>query len=348
MKFFRVKNKKILPGVVIIIAAISLIVYLKVFRSEKRDCSEYPKVVETEIVKKTPFKHRINLIGTVRPKNYCVLTAKTGGTIDTLIPAGSNVKKGDIIAKIENADIEKTYNLSISAKEIAQSQHNRVVRLVKQKVSSQKELEDSRKNLIDADKDLAKASIDMQNMLVKAPFDGILGAYKIKDGEQVSEGNHVATFYNHDRLLVEFDIPSQYIRKINVGQEVVMKEDGRGFALKHVQKAIDEESYMCPASFELPDPDGTQIIGASVDLALTVEAKDQAIVIPFSAVYLYEGREVVYVVRDGKAEISDIKVGIRNDDSVEVLSGLKEGDEIIILGQDRLYPGISVKIATKN
>ena len=263
-----------------------------------------------------------------------------------MIPAGSEIKKGNIIAKIENADIEKTYDLSLAAKEIAQNQYNRTAHLVEKKINSQKELEDARKHLIEADKDLARASIDRENMLVKAPFDGILGAYKIKDGEQVVEGNQIATFYNYDRLLVEFDIPSQYIQKINVGQEVIM--NGRSFALKHVQKAIDEETYMCPASFELPESSNDQIIGASVDLVLTIEEKQQTIVIPSTAVYLREGKDVAYLVRNGKAEISEITLGIKNDDSVEVLSGLQEGDEIILLGQDRLYPGISVKVAEKN
>ena len=322
-----------------------LIVYFKIFRIQKRDWSEHPKVVETVVVKKSPFKHQINLIGTIRPKNYCVLTAKTGGTIDTLIPAGSAIRKGEIIAKIENADIEKTYDLSLTAKEIAQNQYNRTAQLVQKKINSQRELEDSRKHLIETEKDLARASIDRENMLVKAPFDGILGAYKIKDGEQVYEGNQLATFYNHDHLLVEFDIPSQYIHKINIGQEVAM--NGRRFALKHVQKAIDEETYMCPASFELPDSDSDQIIGTSVDLVLTVEEKQQTIVIPSTALYLREGKEVVYLVRDGKAEISEIALGIKNDDEVEVLSGLQDSDEIIILGQDRLYPGIDVKVSEK-
>lgn len=218
--------------------------------------------------------------------------------------------------------------------------------MVEKKINSQKELEDARKQLIEAEKDLARASIDRENMLVKAPFNGILGAYKIKDGEQVREGDQLATFYNHDRLVVEFDIPSKYIAQVNVGQEVIFS--GQSFQLKHVQKAIDEETYMCPASFELPESDGDQIIGSSVDLILTVKQKQQAIVIPFTAVHILEGKEVVYLVRDGKAEISEIKLGIKNDDAVEVLSGLQEGDEIILFGQDRLYPGISVKVAEKN
>ncbi len=123
--------------------------------------------------------------------------------------------------------------------------------------------------------------------------------------------------------------------------------NGRRFSLKYVQKAIDEETYMCPASFELPDSDSNQIIGSSVDLVLTVEEKQQTFVIPFTSLYLHEGKEVVYLVRDGKAEISEITLGIKNGDEVEVLSGLQDGDNVIIFGQDRLYPGIDVKIAEK-
>ncbi|MBR1735062.1 MAG: hypothetical protein IJ730_06435 [Alphaproteobacteria bacterium] len=115
-RFFEIiKNYKAL---IVLGLFLIFLVCFKLFRSQKQNWNGYPKVVETEIVKKSQFKHQINLLGTIRPKNYCVLTAKTGGTIDTLIPAGSEIKKGNIIAKIENADVEKTYDLPSFLKKI--------------------------------------------------------------------------------------------------------------------------------------------------------------------------------------------------------------------------------------
>jgi membrane fusion protein (multidrug efflux system) len=342
LHFFWKEKYKFLAVAVVVFA----IGYFKFFCTKKHDWNEPTKVVETEIVKKSSLKQQINLIGTVRPKHYCILTAKAGGTIDILIPAGAVLKKGEMIAKIENPDIEKTYNLSLSAREIAQNQHSRTLQLVSRGVNAKKDSEDSLQKLIEAEKNLARASIDHENTLVKAPFNGILGAYKIKDGEQVCEGNQVATFYNREQLMIEFEIPNQYIQKINPGQEVLV--NGKALALKHVQKAIDEESHMCPASVEFETSGDDLIIGSSVDLMLTVEEKQNAIVITNSAVFLRDGQNVVYIVKDGKTEIRKIELGIKNREKAEAIKGLEEKDELIIIGQDRLYPGMIVKIAEKN
>jgi membrane fusion protein (multidrug efflux system) len=339
--FFRKKY-----GTVAGLAVIAIIGYFKFFHAEKSGPADHVKVVETEIVARSAIKHRINLIGVVRPKHYCVLTAKARGTIDTLITSGSFVKKGDLIAKVENPDIEKTHKLSISAKEIAQRQYGRVFTLARKNVSSQKDADDAYQHLIEAEKNLAHASIDLENTQLKAPFDGILGAYKIKDGEQISEGDRVASLYNREQLLVEFDIPSQYVHRINPGREVIV--NGRTLTLKHVQKAVDEETHMCPASVEIDSAGDDLLIGDSVSVTITVEEKENVPVISADAVFIRSGKDVVYVVKDGKTDLREVEVGLKNKDQVEILKGLDEKDEVVIIAQDRLYPGMPVKIAGGN
>jgi membrane fusion protein (multidrug efflux system) len=339
--FFFVKEKY---KIAVCLAVVAIVAF-KFFYTKKTEPPEHIKVVETEIVARSEMKHRINLIGVVRPKHYCVLTAKARGTVDTLIPEGSSVKKGDLIAKVENLDIEKTYKLSVSAREIAQRQYDRIFYLAQKSISSKKEADDLHQRLIEADKNLARASIDLENTRLKAPFDGILGAYKVKDGEQISEGDRVASFYNHLQLMVEFEIPSQYVHKINSGQEVIV--NGKAAALKHVQKAVDEETHMCPASVEI-NSEADILIGDSVDLVLTVEEKEKAMVVPASAVFIRNGKDMVYVIKDGKTDLREVEIGLRNRDNVEILKGLDEKDEIVTIAQDRLYPGMSVIVAEKN
>ncbi|GHT91274.1 MexH family multidrug efflux RND transporter periplasmic adaptor subunit [Alphaproteobacteria bacterium] len=345
------------------------------FFNQKSPEPEPLKVVETEKVTKSEITHEIDLIGTVRPKHYCVLTAKARGTIDTLVLAGSVLKKGDVIAKIENPDIEKTYELSMSVEKIARDQHERMRLLAQKRVKSQKESEDTLRSLMEAEKDLAKARIEQKNTMVEAPFDGILGAYKVKDGEQVAEGCPLASFYNPEQLQVEFEIPSQYVMKIEPGQLLYINH--APLKLTHVQKAIDEESHMCPASASVtPDPFSASLpvaryasttfgaettstkenasgattvtlIGNSVAVRLVVEQKKDVIVIPHSAVFFRNGKNVVYVIENGKTVLREVELGIRNKERVEILSGLKENDEIICIGQDRLSEDMEVRIASK-
>jgi membrane fusion protein (multidrug efflux system) len=335
LKLFK-DNKKLFISVGILIICI----LIKVSFSGGQQSPPNFKIVEIEIAKKSDISYEVGLIGTVKHKNYCVLIAKARGTIDTLIPAGSIIKKGDIIAKIENPDIEKTYELSVSGEQIARAQYERTRNLAKSGVSSKEALEDKEKTLIDAGKALATAKIELDNITIKAPFDGVLGVYKIKDGEQVAVGEQLVSFYNSDDILVEFDIPGEYISKINPNQTVFI--DGSKFKLTHAQKAIDEDKHMCPAYIEIKNKDNF-IIGSSVDIKLTVEHHDDVIVIPYSSICIRDGKDSVYIAKDGKASLKYVEVGIRNKDKIEIIKGINEEDKVIIAGQDRLFEGISIK-----
>ncbi|MDR0662046.1 MAG: efflux RND transporter periplasmic adaptor subunit, partial [Holosporales bacterium] len=245
--------------------------------------------------------------------------------------------------KIENAEIDKIYRLSLSAQQLAVQQQRRAELLRKQGLLSQKESDTVHQTLLETEKTLARAQIDCENMLVKAPFDGVLGTYKTKDGAQVSVGTSLATFYNPETLLVEFAIPSQYIAKVHLGQLVTIQ--GQSLALKYVQQAIDEETRMCPASVEIFGASGSWVIGSSVEIKLTVEEKSNVLIIPRSAIFLRGGKDVVYVVgKDNIIEERSVLLGISDRERIEVTSGLSEKEVIVAIGQDRLYPGISVKM----
>jgi membrane fusion protein (multidrug efflux system) len=124
--------------------------------------------------------------------------------------------------------------------------------------------------------------------------------------------------------------------------------NGRTLALKHVQKAVDEETHMCPASVEVNSGADTLLIGDSVEVTLTVEEKENVMTVPASAVFIRSGKDVVYVIKNGETDLREVEVGLKSKDKVEILKGLDEKDEIVIIAQDRLYPGMSVRVAEKN
>ncbi|MDR1907765.1 MAG: efflux RND transporter periplasmic adaptor subunit [Holosporales bacterium] len=317
-------------------------VAFRLLNSPKPTWEEEVKVIETQIVKKIKITHEINLIGTIKPKRYCVLAAKTSGIIDTLIPASTTAKKGEVIAKIENANIEKVYELSLEAERIAKAQYDRVSSLTKGGASSSATLEEKQQQLIAAQKDLARATFERNNTIIAAPFDGTLGAYKVKDGAQVTQGEAVVNFYNSSEILVEFEIPSKYINKINKGQQVLI--NGFSYKLTQVQKIIDDETHMCPAYVELGNGKDC-VIGDAVDVAVVLEEKSDALVIPYSAVFVENGRKAVYLVKEGKTYFQDVELGIRNKEQVEVVRGLNEYDELVTIAPERLRDDMVVTVA---
>ncbi len=307
------------------------------------------KVVETEIIQNGRLRRMEKFIGTIRSKNYCVLIAKSNGTIDTLYHAGSSMKKGDIIAKIDNPDIEKNYDLCLNAEKLARLQYERIKKLEKSGASSRGNLEEKEKAWIDAQRMLSLSKIELDNIMIKAPFNGILGVYKIKDGEQIRVGDQIVSFYDPNNMVIDFDIPGEFIDKIKDGQTVIINNSIES-NITHIQKAIDEEKHMCPAYIDIKNNNKNDglIIGDNVYLDVVIEQKNNAINVSKNAVFIRNDKNFVYVVKNNVLELRNVEIGITENERVEITKGLLKNEEVVSISQDRLYDKMTVSIAKNN
>jgi membrane fusion protein (multidrug efflux system) len=280
-----------------------------------------PKLVETQILS-------------------TILIAKGSGLLDTLLPSGQPVKKGDLIAKIINPDIEKSYHLSKATAKIALIQYKRLKSLKKTGYVSTREVEEKKQIWIDAQKELAKTKIELKNMRFYAPFNGIIGAFKIKEGAQVNEAAAVVTVYDPSSLTVEVDIPCTNLSQIKDNQPVYIFN--KPFKLSHMQKMIDDETHMCPADIDIHCEDC--LVGANIAVQLVVKEKQNTLVIPTQALFLRDGRTCIYKIIDNQIELVKVETGIQDKDKIEIISGLIPGDQVIIKSPERLYPGLTVAI----
>ena len=169
-----------------------------------------------------------------------------------------------------------------------------------------------------------------------------MGLFKFREGSQVNKEDIIVQFYNPKSLIVEFDVPLSVAKKVENGGQIFVND--KEYRLTYIQKMLDEETHMCPAYAEIDC--SNCVIGTTVDVSLVTQAKQSVIVIPLEAIFLQEGKPFVYIVKDSKAVITPVSYGIRDKKHIEVTSGLKEGDQIIPFGHNRLYPDVAVKIST--
>ncbi len=337
-KIWQSKHSKMI--IVISSLLIFFMSYFIIHRSSKIPPSLPIKLVETEILAPTTIQKTIKLIGTVRPKHTTVLAAKGSGLLDIFLSSGQTVKKGDLIAKIINPDIEKSYQLSKATAKIASTQYKRLQSLQKTGFVSTREVEEKKQSWIEAQKELAKTKIELKNMRFYAPFDGIIGAFKIKEGAQVNEASAVVTVYDPSNLTVEVDIPCTNMPQIKANQSVYVFN--KPYRLNHLQKMIDDETHMCPADVDIHCKQC--LIGANITVDLVVKEKQETLVIPTQALFLKNGKPCIYKVNNNHIELVGVKTGIQQKNKVEITSGLKPGDQVIIKSPERLYPGLEVAI----
>jgi membrane fusion protein (multidrug efflux system) len=310
------------------------------------------KVVEVETVSLNDITQTVRLIGTVQAKRSATLTAKTVGTLDHIAYAGQEIRKGDLIAKLENADLEETYHLSINAEIIARNQYERIEGLAKNKVKAAKDVEDSRNQWIEAQKSLATAKIEFEKTRYIAPFDGIVGVFKIREGAQVQVGNPIVSFYDPSELIIEFDIPAPVLKQIHEdpGASSQQKDhaaiiNGNMVKVAHIQRMIDPDTHMSPAYVDFSCDNC--MVGSNITIDFIVVEHKGVMILPYEAIFLREGKPHVYGVKDNKTALCPVTLGIREKDRIEVTAGIKAGDPVVIRGQERLSPDLEVKVFEK-
>lgn len=298
------------------------------------------KVVEVVTVVPQGIEQTVRLIGTVRAKHATILAAKATGVLEIFKQSGEHVSKGTLIAKIINPDIEKRYEFAASTARIAKEQYERALILMKTGATSKQISEEKQSALLEAELSLATAKIELDKVRFYAPFNGIIGAYKERDGTEVKNEAPLLSFYNPAALIVDFDIPAPLLPSVNVGQKVMI--NGKRYSLTHVQKMLDSLTHMAPATVDISA--NGYIIGMSIDVDLTVFEKNNVIVLPDEAVFLNQGSSHVYIIKDSKTVLTPVELGLRAKDKVEIVNGLSKGDVVVSQGQGRLSDSMKVQI----
>ncbi len=302
---------------------------------------ETQKVVEVTRVKKEVIYQSVRLIGTVKAKKSSILVAKISGTITSIVPSGTKVSKGQVIAQLENTHLKNSVRLSQEASNIAKKQYNRAATLQKSGFVSKKNMEEIESTLIDNQQKLAEAKIKLDESRFVAPFDGVVGPHKLREGSHAQDGDEILTFYDPTDLIVEVDIPAQHFASLESDPKI--KIDNKIYPLGFVQKIVNPDTHMASTTIDIPDTN--HFIGEPLFVDLLVKEHKDALIIPSEAIFLKDNKQYVYLVTGKENELSlqAITPGIQEKEKTEILQGLKEGDLVVVRGQDRLYPGLSVK-----
>ncbi len=299
-----------------------------------------PKVVEVEKASFSSIKETTSLIGVVKAKNEAVLTTKTSGNVDFLVQAGDKVKKGDVLATIQNPQLPRNVELAQRTLEITKKQLDRSESLEKTKTIAKESLENKNVELFKAEKALSDAKTALENAQFIAPFDGVVGVFRAQEGAHLNVGDPLVSIYQPGNLVINVDIPERFVKDLSLDHKVII--DGKTFPFSGIQRMIDPETHMAPAYVNF----GCEncVIGSNVIVELILNESEKAITLPFEAVNFEGDKPSVYIVKDDKADKQVVELGMREKDRVEIKSSLNEGDLVVVKGITRLYPTAAVTI----
>ena len=309
--------------------------------------------VIAEVIKESTISDASEITGILLPDEEVNLSFETSGKITAIhFTEGSNVEKGQLLAKVNDAQLQaQLRKLEVQLK-LAEDRVYRQNALLEKEAVSKEAYEQVQTDLamLKAEIDMVKANIDLTEL--RAPFDGIIGLRQVSEGTYATPSTIISKLTKITPLKIEFAVAERYSGLLKNGANLTFKVDGQLKPFK--AKVYAMESHVDPSSHTFairalyPNTDGKLMPGRFASVELKTQEFNNAITIPSQAIVPEMGIDKVYLYKNGKAIPVNISKGIRNEARVQVLNGLNIGDTIITSGTLQLRTGLKVTLDKVN
>jgi membrane fusion protein (multidrug efflux system) len=288
----------------------------------------------------------------LRPIEQADIGSKTLGYLDAvLVDRGDRVRKGELLAIVRPSDLPDQLAAAKSQAALAQANYERATRLAPSGVVSQQELQQATAAWNAAQAQLNAMATKLGETRIESPIDGWVADRRLDPGALVgSQGGSgtILTVVRTDTLKVFLSVNEHDAAGITVGKSAHVELDalpGKSFTGKVVRVApvFDPLTRTLDAEVHLENPSGELRPGMYGRGAIVVDVHPAAIVAPIEAVQIVGDAAFAFVVEGGVAHRHDLRLGVDGGDWLEVLDGLKAGDDVVVAGADGLAEGMKVR-----
>lgn len=260
---------------------------------------------------------------------------------------GDYVKKGQVLLTVDDSTVSPQVSQAAEGVKQAQANVDRMRELYEAGAVSRVEYETAQSTLTNARLAYESASAATSFYTVTAPISGILSSFNVAVGAAVGQ-NMVGSISDTSRLKLNASVTENMALKIEEGDTVEIyiasldkSFDGKVETFAGVP-ATGTVTY--PVSISISNDDGTILPGMVAEVRIKTEKADFAVIVPSETVFTKNGESVAVVLNGNIPKIVKVETGIDNGDFVEILSGISEGDTVVISGQQYVKDGEEVKV----
>ena len=309
------------------------------------------EAIPVEVVKAANRPIAASYTGTaaLEPLAESQVVAKTSGVaLAVLVQEGQQVKAGQPLVRLDPDRARLAVAQAEAQLRKLENNYRRAQQLVAQQLISAGEVDQMRYDLENARAQHEMAKLELSYTTVVAPISGVVASRDIKPGNFVQINSPIFRIVDSQRLEATLNVPEREIAKLRPGQQVRLVADalpGREFtgSVDRVAPVVDTGTgtFRVVATFA---GDGELQPGMFTRLGINYDQRADALVVPRTALLEDGGEPAVYVVREGKAVRSALKLGYDEAGWVEVREGLQAGDAVVVAGKAALREGSAVQV----
>ena len=276
-----------------------------------------------------------------------VVARVPGDVVELLVEEGERVRAGQPLARLDGERLKLEMLAAKANLDLAQGEYDRHSDLHERGLVSRAMYDNLAFEL-----EALKATFELKQLeyaytTLRAPIDGLVAAREIRPGQNVLASQVTFRITDTDELVADLQIPQTELARIDAGQPVTLTVDSlpeRVFAAEivRVSPTIDTRNGTFRARARIPNADAALAPGMFARFSIAYERHVDALVIPRAALVQEDEETAVYVVNGDVVERRVIATGIESGESVQVLDGLSEGDQVVITGQSALREGSKV------
>ena len=307
---------------------------------EKAKVHGLPIPVRTVKVEAGELQEAIGATAVTIPMESATVHVVQGSSVRTLVKVnarlGSLVKKGDILFEFDEGLFRQAVRERQSALDAAQESMNATEQLVADKAASGLDLSDAKVKLETAKLDLLVAEQDLKECRIESPLDGVVADVQAVPGERVDTSFDITQVHRLDPILVQMDFPQERIDSLSLGQAAEVVLDSFPHSTFHgkvirISPVADIETRVLPVMIQLPNPGNK--IKAGLTGFVRVKMAKQGMSLPAAAVIRKGSKAMTFMVDEDRARVREIRPGqLMKNGNLEILSGLKTGDEVVLFG----------------
>ncbi len=305
--------------------------------------------VRTATATKQALEEKISLVATLSANEALDVQSRFEGAIAKIdFEEGAAVKQGDPLFDLDTGKLEATLAEAEANLKLMKITRDRADNMLKNQTISQQEYDQATMNY-----DASRAAVDLARQRMKdahivAEFDGMVGARMVSVGQVITPQTVLTHLVDMDPIKVEFRVPERFLRELQVGQAVefrVAAYPDRTFkgAVYFIDPQVDLTLRTVLVKARSPNGDHLLRPGMFGNLDLITHIRDAAVVVPETAIFMQGDQAMLYQVdAEGKAQLVNVVLGVRQAGNVEVSSGLEGGETVIVEGIQKIRPGAPV------
>ena len=307
--------------------------------------------VEAEPVRVDTVVETIQAVGTLLPNETVTVTSEIAGRIAGLpFREGDRVDVGQVLVELDASILQAEFDKAQSDLLLAEQNQTRAVSLADRGAGTFRLRDEAVAAHRAATANLALAKARLDKTRIAAPLSGRIGLRSVSIGAFVTPGAPIVALSDTDIIKVDFRVPELLLTQVKTGQAIRLTVDalpGQSFEgeIYVIDPIVDANGRALRLRARVPNQDARLSPGLFARIQIVIDHRDNAVLVPESAVFIIDGTQFVYRAVQGQAKQTEVQLGLRRPGWVEIRDGLERDAIVVTAGHQQIKNGSPLVIA---